>query len=1209
MLIGKKFKIIRKTLALFCLWGFLGLNNALAFSLLDYPNPDNFLSPQLNISIPLFIDDYQKVTKAPRWLRPDIVGLFGGTGGNIAGNVLSFSDLNQFLTEKLFVSFIISPHDDGGSSVILQRMLSEYLGYTLSPGDTNNIFAGLTSYFKKRVLRTRFEEKISGTLLRDQLEKIISNTEALAKPRPLFIDEQEEKTVSKITIEGIDYPVSFDAKNNRFIFDQDKEAGINQKLIFGKEQFIIKQYAGKTKLCFIPDENDSEALTSDLKTDSNWVEFKQQILELARSFDQEFINPKIKTLPGKVIDISSGSMGNFLIAAKMIQTGAYDPKRKDKIDQDKYHQGIQELCEMLDIDNGFVSCSTFDPATLYAKLASIAIEKDDKALLLDGNNEQALKENGIIIDKMDRSNGVFDIYYAGLENNKRTKFGLKIREYIEGYVYRNKLGREDSYSEVSLPLDVLERYPVTLSHNRLSLNLKITNQKIVGLEYVKKKETVKIDQEQLAEFESDGQIIFALPKEISSASEESIRSLPRFYIDAKSGSLNIVLDTKGIGVGFLINGVELKIKGRLVIEQTNITEGLHHSGIVDFGFLNNVKPRVNKHSLLAIANAPLFMMGPGSQYTSLMSLLLIPEVVVALKQRVASGKESLFIFNPLRDNETVDSQSVRDIIRAVEKVTDVRFGEIFNYAVVSDSEGLQEDFAKAEDAFRGASSPDYIAAKQLYEKYSKMYGLMDEMKNKKLSNAREASSFSKLAKYSRGLISFDENDLDALIDQGVEVYKTKVILSSREVRKKGKAEKEESIRYDNAQIANIIDQILWSRGALFKQDEKLARLRQKLIDENFDRYPEGLYEAINRIRKEGLLGSKSPAAAARYIFERLQKEDFALSDQQSRALLDKKVIITNLKHTLCEKDGITPKIKKELEVFLRNNGKLIVISGFEVQEMKQRLLDSLDKNLWSSIILVANYGTEAWYWDQQQSKLMNLFNFHKEAALKDTQIAKWQQVVDNTLREYALDRPLRVKGQDVDQTIAKVEDRATMIALRLRSRAFLSSLNAISEVNKRLKEQDLPQVKADGILRTPMLERLNNMFAKYDLPISAVLGGTGTINTMVEKAANKGDVIQRVLSAAIDKGLLLRENLEQILIMGKGNYEIAERLHVPWLVFQVPRQSTEHTIEFKKGYGVGGAEIFLEILNSVQGALNSSKIDGKSRKDIQDNAMFIDQAI
>jgi hypothetical protein len=1179
----------------------------MAFNQDDNKIKKNYLSPQLVIPQQLFQQKWQQVALTDRWLNPDIVGFFGGTGGNIAGNILSFSDLNQFLTEKLFVSFIISPHDDGGSSVNLQNQLYEYLGYTLSAGDTNNIFSGLTSYFKKRILRTRFAQGLQGEFLQDKLEQIILQIEDLARPRVLNQGPQGNDDKNKVEIEGKFYSVDYDRQSKIFSFNEGLQAVSGQKIIFGQEQFMITDVKGQSVLCFVPDEAGAKPVTSALETDKKWIDFKKEILRLASIIDKKLIDPDTRQSKVPALDISGGSMGNFLITAKMLEVGAYNPEDKDSIDQEKYHKGIAQLCNLLEIENGFVSFSTFDPATLYVKLSDISMEKGGQAFRISNDNINELSQAGIFAEQVNYAEGVIDLNVKDVD--------LKIREYLEGHIYRDWPGRENSFSEVIMSLENFKKNPV-IEHNGVTVKLGFKGKAISDLLYRLEEGDVLIESTQIDLFSEDQHFIFGLPEELKRLPDTKKQSLPRFFIDKEKEEIHIVLDTKGIGVGLSLDNEILKIKSRLIIEQTNITESLHHSGIIDFGFINRMKPKANSQSILAIKNTPLLIMGPGSQYTSLMSLPLIPEIVEALKKRRIQGKDSLFIFNAVRDNESVDNENISQIVRDVERVSGAKFGEIFNHAVVNDIESLEDSMLRAKvflDTL-GPSSPEYPKALAEYKKYSQLIALLDEIKDKKVSTERRSGSFSKLAKYSRGKIGFDRNDLSELILQNVEVHKTKVVLSEREVRKAGKAGKEVSIRYDNFHIAAIIDEILWKKGALFKQDKKLAELKQRIIKEHFLGDESEYDKAIERIRSEGLLKSRSPAEAVRYVFNRLEKDDFELSDDQKKSLINRNVIITNLKHTLAIRNGITSKIKIETEKFLRRGGKMIVVSGFDVEEINDRFLKFIDKSLWDSIILVSNYGTEAWYWDNKDNSQKFLFtSFYEESDLSPQQKDMWHQILENTIHEYGLDKPLFFKGYEPNNFLADVEDRNSMLAIRLGSRRYLPSLNMITVQNYRLVDLSLPTISDDGILRTPMIERLNKMFSKYGLPVTAVPGGTGTINTMIDKAADKGNVIKRVLWAAKDKGLLPSKNLEkQLLIMGKGNFEIAYTLEadkVPWVVFQVPRKKTQYVIEYQKRYGVKAAELFLQQLNSIQSAFHQPDLAAKKQVLKQFSLIQIEPAI
>lgn len=142
-------------------------------------------------------------------------------------------------------------------------------------------------------------------------------------------------------------------------------------------------------------------------------------------------------------------------------------------------------------------------------------------------------------------------------------------------------------------------------------------------------------------------------------------------VSTHAGGLRIGLDRVGtgtyIGIGNETEYAESVIKGRVVVKQTNITESRHDTKIKRVGFVDDKKLGPVAGIMEAITTSDVgCIIGPGSTVTSVLPMLMIPEVRAALRVLKEKGKPIIFVVNATKDNETAFLDTLTDLVDFIE---------------------------------------------------------------------------------------------------------------------------------------------------------------------------------------------------------------------------------------------------------------------------------------------------------------------------------------------------------------------------------------------------------------------------------------------------------------------------------------------------------------------------------------------------------------
>jgi uncharacterized cofD-like protein len=137
-----------------------------------------------------------------------------------------------------------------------------------------------------------------------------------------------------------------------------------------------------------------------------------------------------------------------------------------------------------------------------------------------------------------------------------------------------------------------------------------------------------------------------------------------------------VLAVRGDIIPSTLHDVTLvaSVNGTMVEGESKIPA---QNGLISRVFLRPDNPTLNPEAALALMNAEVIVVGPGSLYTSILPNLLVPGMVDAIRESPAL---KVFVCNVAEQPGETDDYSVSDYLNAIRDHTDA---ELFDFAVVN----------------------------------------------------------------------------------------------------------------------------------------------------------------------------------------------------------------------------------------------------------------------------------------------------------------------------------------------------------------------------------------------------------------------------------------------------------------------------------------------------------------------------------------------
>ncbi|HUW23026.1 MAG TPA: 2-phospho-L-lactate transferase CofD family protein [bacterium] len=640
--------------------------------------------------------------------------------------------------------------------------------------------------------------------------------------------------------------------------------------------------------------------------------------------------------------------------------------------------------------------------------------------------------------------------------------------------------------------------------------------------------------------------------------------------------LRVALDTKGMGTMVRVGGIPVVIYGRLVIEQTNITESPNFSGIVELGFVDGARPKAIPGLVdLVLQTQSAANAGPGSVNTSILPAMLT-EIILALVE-LRKRIPIIFTYNIARDNETVDytiGSTAKHISRYVSEMAGrkIEFKNIFTHAICNiaplktrridylvthygatpemTNELFEEIEKKRVDIKRlireGASDEEINRARAELTKLeeAELLIFMDEARvaGQKPGRKREVTDFSRAAKQSRGELSVSEREmfrLSGTVFGGVDVREASLsTLQTRELREPGAGKKERGLVYSPATLGTLMENILHAQAVDTRIHDELLNLMPGRTREQKEAELRTRIEDIER-RFPG----QSKIGVMLMLYEQYvrQAETREVLKKEARLAAPPKIVISDMVPSLTNIDARTKtllhtnrEMAEILNRFLKKDRtrRWIIITGFGKAEIKNYLTDHLDSKVRSQIIIAPCSGAVAYDFDLGGHLIETpLYTHHLEKVAART--SEWDEIVEEAYRIFGLDKQLiSLEGKFIDPNPVPFNGRELQISLEMGFRTNLSRTVAgvlIRSVKSKTGFAcNFGKRPSVYDLRVPVCQYLNWRFRRSNLPVTAKLGEFGAVDMVIEDI-DPADVVRRILGEQIDEG--------SILIM--GNKEIS----------------------------------------------------------------------
>lgn len=238
---------------------------------------------------------------------------------------------------------------------------------------------------------------------------------------------------------------------------------------------------------------------------------------------------------------------------------------------------------------------------------------------------------------------------------------------------------------------------------------------------------------------------------------------------------------------------------------------------------------------------------------------------------------------------------------------------------------------------------------------------------------------------------------------------------------------------------------------------------------------------------------------------------------------------------------------KELSKLLHGGISIFFITGQGLESVRERIINKISLNLRWRIIVGHCSGAEVWGFDKKGKLKDKPFYSVYEETLDEAQKLMFREFVKVIIKEFELKTyptmPIRefVKKVKYDPLSVLLEDRGPQITFEMPNAYDLSD----AQVQK--LKHDIPNTHGHYDLRIPIMERMEVLLSKCNLPITPRLGGEFAIDLAV-KGVSKTTAVKTVMDSY--------EILSSIGIT-KSNIQDPESLEIWGDKFSVIRGGTD----------------------------------------------------
>ncbi|MFO0882545.1 MAG: hypothetical protein U0491_03810 [Candidatus Saccharimonadales bacterium] len=224
-----------------------------------------------------------------------------------------------------------------------------------------------------------------------------------------------------------------------------------------------------------------------------------------------------------------------------------------------------------------------------------------------------------------------------------------------------------------------------------------------------------------------------------------------------------------------------------------------------------------------------------------------------------------------------------------------------------------------------------------------------------------------------------------------------------------------------------------------------------------------------------------------------------------------KLVLADVDETIAE--VYTPadhQMIEELTIFLREGGKLFMVTGGSLKRVREGITDYIPSDLRHDILVSHCSGAEVWGFEENGDlKPMPFYSIYED-TFNDEKKQSWRKVIDQLVHEFGL-RPHKAQPKiEFWETIGRdpqdimLDDRGPQITFEIVNGIDLSG----DQLDKLPFEVPLTRGKYD--LRIAVMNRANVLLAENEVPITPRLGGNFALDFAV-KGVSKTTSIHKVL--------------------------------------------------------------------------------------------------
>jgi hypothetical protein len=741
-----------------------------------------------------------------------------------------------------------------------------------------------------------------------------------------------------------------------------------------------------------------------------------------------------------LIPAEGQSMGNLIWTASAnelvkIAESKGNPSELKELTEDQIVAIQRFLAKTFGLDNMMVIPSNLSPGTIYGLLENFVIEIDGKMDLIDRKELTGQKVINIYEKQLIIREEIKDIID---EENGHTYVDYDLKDGEEIFIsHRNK--------EIPLAGSAMFRAHVKKENGQLSVRFNIGAESwgdwhILG----------------------DSAEVVGIPNDyIKDKAPDQLKWGARVCSVEGGSVLRIYADRVGTGTTLLFSdGKKVMIKARIIAKQTNITENYHLSKIYKVGFIGKEKPKANPFILKALRNSKVgCVIGPGSPKTSILPILLLPEIREELRSMAKRGLPVIKVNNPYKDNES---------------------------AYESISEGMEiEEESCGEPIYgleRGGFITDMIVnnVETMPDELRKLMAEPDSKKTQLRPAERPRGEFK--------LTLAEKIKLKKWLGEDFSIHKASIATVILKEVRGGTPEK--GIGYDFRLFGKALENIITSRMS----DQIKESLLYKDALAIFNGKEPELNKAVGYLRR--VKGYWSEA-------EVLQKmrDLFNTKGAMTKEVLEKlapKLLVLNLSHSILETDYIrnpekgvpfTKEMKEAMVSYIKSGGRIVITTGLDFSVIKKHIFEgenAIEEEFRDSIYFITLSGTEL-------RKGENLL----PRAL-DPIPQKARSIVNKVLKVYGLD----LQG-------GLFTDYNTFINLKLHAFTALSQ-NDVEELNAeifgdtsldlRAHERRIfsiewtPGLVGTYDLREAVVEHIKRLFDEAGVNLTVEIQGRGSID-------------------------------------------------------------------------------------------------------------------